>query len=575
MTVPISNSRLRVERVADRVSPRPVCRCVSPLPARGAKLKAHGFSMVELLIAIMVLGIGLVMVATVFPVGLDMTRETIQKSITLGAVDTAVETVKLKVPTVHQQIDTSANHVALTFIPTSIARLDDPLVAAGAKLGTITVANANQVGIENDPIDSNEAGWLTPAQSVWGQPPLPPPSPPITISTAWTYWPTGGIPTSALPDPRVAKTRTFTEQSFFEGDPLTAAPKPEFTYILRPQNIPADYLKRADNSPDPDKPVIITDRVPFIGGGASNDVAPPRLHLIEHVYPALTPNAALTENLTKPLATTQRRDADRDVAREAFDKRRYNWTVIHHRTPTIGDNRSFLLTVVVTYRQELVGVYARQKHENHTEQPLAFALPPEIWANVPSPPSDPAQKDTVEQLLIPRPTEQGEQDDGPASLKGYDYQDTVFPRPWLVMLYSITPATGEVRCSAEVARLLPADSTFIIARNPGVVPSGGGGPDFAQAATLGFAAGTPHRVLNSTYNRAQLENPPKLPSNLPDDLARLQISKSNVDPVVVLYFVPVWVFPPAITRHPSGADPGEFTTRTPVVCTSMREVTLP
>ena len=59
----------------------------------------RGFSLVELMIASMILGLGMVMVATVFPISLDMTRETLQMSISQSAADTAYGTLALRMPT--------------------------------------------------------------------------------------------------------------------------------------------------------------------------------------------------------------------------------------------------------------------------------------------------------------------------------------------------------------------------------------------------------------------------------------------------------------------------------------------
>jgi len=58
----------------------------------------RGFSLVELMIAIMILGLGMVMVATVFPVSLDMTRGTVQLSISQTVAEAAVGTLALRMP---------------------------------------------------------------------------------------------------------------------------------------------------------------------------------------------------------------------------------------------------------------------------------------------------------------------------------------------------------------------------------------------------------------------------------------------------------------------------------------------
>ena len=57
-----------------------------------------GFSLLELMIAIIIFGLGMVMVATIFPIGLDISRDAIQQSISQAVTDTAVAILKIKVP---------------------------------------------------------------------------------------------------------------------------------------------------------------------------------------------------------------------------------------------------------------------------------------------------------------------------------------------------------------------------------------------------------------------------------------------------------------------------------------------
>src|SRR5439155_6013669 len=76
----------------------------SSLITHHSSLVVRAFSMIELLIAIMILGLGLVMLATVFPVGFDMTRDTVEKHIAMAVGEHAVATVELKVPTWHDEL---------------------------------------------------------------------------------------------------------------------------------------------------------------------------------------------------------------------------------------------------------------------------------------------------------------------------------------------------------------------------------------------------------------------------------------------------------------------------------------
>ena len=60
-----------------------------------------GFSLAELMVAIIILGIGMTMVATVFPVAIRMSGDTVQMSIAHAASDAALATVQIRVPVAH------------------------------------------------------------------------------------------------------------------------------------------------------------------------------------------------------------------------------------------------------------------------------------------------------------------------------------------------------------------------------------------------------------------------------------------------------------------------------------------
>lgn len=59
----------------------------------------RAFSLIELLIAVMILGIGITLVATVFPVAIAHTQQTVQQSIAPSVADTAVAILKAKLDT--------------------------------------------------------------------------------------------------------------------------------------------------------------------------------------------------------------------------------------------------------------------------------------------------------------------------------------------------------------------------------------------------------------------------------------------------------------------------------------------
>src|SRR5262249_30642514 len=125
--------------------------------------RLSAFSMVELLIAIMILGLGLVMVATIFPVGLDMTRETVEKGISLAAADYAVDLIKLKVPTWHDEIANSSRNnylqpspvppptnMPVVLLPTTLVMTSDPYSLL--RSGTPTPLAPVELGMENDAV---------------------------------------------------------------------------------------------------------------------------------------------------------------------------------------------------------------------------------------------------------------------------------------------------------------------------------------------------------------------------------------------------------------------------------------
>ena len=60
--------------------------------------RRRGFSLMELMIAIMILGIGLVMVATVFPIGVEQIAQTLKTNIAESAAESAIGVLQVKVP---------------------------------------------------------------------------------------------------------------------------------------------------------------------------------------------------------------------------------------------------------------------------------------------------------------------------------------------------------------------------------------------------------------------------------------------------------------------------------------------
>jgi len=66
------------------------------LPIFSSRRRRTGFSLVEILIAVMILGVGMIMVASVFPVGANWARQNIEETIGSIVAQNAVNIIKTK-----------------------------------------------------------------------------------------------------------------------------------------------------------------------------------------------------------------------------------------------------------------------------------------------------------------------------------------------------------------------------------------------------------------------------------------------------------------------------------------------
>ncbi len=511
---------------------------LSTLDARLSTVR-RGFSMVELMIAIMILGLGLVMVATIFPVGLDMTRETVEKSITIDAVETAVDTVTLKVPTRHDEIWNAGNPAQVTnadvlLLSTPLVKPGDPTLELRKQLGT-TGLPTSDLGIENDAEISaleqqvlNRTPFFSRADD--GVQPTPAPLPELN-----------NLAPPPAPADLVLRTRAMTEQTFwYEGG--------GYVHVLVGHNVPVDFVNRASPA-DPNRRVLMVEQLP----APQLPNATARLHLSEQIYPPLrTDDPALFTDLTLPARWT----AELDLARRAAE-RRYSWSVIYGRQTR---PRTFTLTVVILTRGELNNRFAYQQDQRDSPQVPGFNV---YYLDL-SAYTAGADTDPTESLFLPMPTTEAQTQSTNAG--DPDLQDGFFPRPWLVALglppnvsppprWQVlpNPATGgfwtvnregQGLCTAEVARLIPAGSTLVHAEN-----------------------GQPFRVLSSSWDLDELGKSPDSQSP-----ARIQLEVSaNYGGAALGVPVYVWVYPPPILSH----EPATFDTRSPVIAAFQREVTLP
>lgn len=190
---------------------------------------APAFSLVEMMIAIMILGLGMVMAATVFPVSLDMTKGTLQLNISQTAADVAVATLTVRVPKY-----APLNNIP-DYDPNGFPLLATPRVA----LPDMRL------------IDMHDQTLSLEDQLVLSMP---------YISLGWP---------GAVPPPYDLLTALFTERSFWDADYVL----PGSTAVVAAQNIRPD--------------LVIIQEVPPNGVASPSG---PRLSLVDRVYPPVDLN---------------------------------------------------------------------------------------------------------------------------------------------------------------------------------------------------------------------------------------------------------------------------------------------
>ncbi len=297
-----------------RARPRPHGQSVS-LWRRGTA--QAGFSLLELMIAIMILGIGLVMVATVFPVGLDIASETIQRHISTSVADCAINILKLRVPKL-SDLDGDANpNSARVLVGQAISTPDgskfhiDPDADIDAEdfalLANLLVNNGTSVG--------------------------------DYFTSTWNV----GVPANRLSE----RAAVLTERSGWPAENYT-----NLTAVLPSQNIrvfragfdpsvaPVDFLRGL--------PVMISPRI----GGVALQPELPRINFADQVYPPVPLTTTDASGSTVPRSS-------QDLLDE-FTARRYNWTAIHHRMSSSNQQDGQLVTLIITHRADLNARFARQ-----------------------------------------------------------------------------------------------------------------------------------------------------------------------------------------------------------------------
>ncbi len=459
-------------------------------PARPAS-RRPGFSLLEIMIAIMIMGLGMVMVATIFPVSLGMARDTVRSDMALIVADAAIATLRAKVPV--EKLDLAP---PTTSQPAAYAIL-------APNMGYIMRNQPDQI------IDANSNFSVMSAFTGMDE-----------LST-WGSW-----------------SRTFTFSSAIDEQPFRIFTEKSGWAMHDPSaNTSVAYVVPAQNIRNDDQLVVEIPPVPVPSGSAPPLF--PRLHLADRVYPApLIYKDGYYQDAVRgyridPLSGDR---IDVNPPDEAYlmhllaegdpaaDRPRpptyYSWTAIHSRCPngygTAGSNpdQNLLVTIVVTHRLSVNSRYARQKE---------LGADTDEFYDVNFDTSSP-----VDQLLKPGP------DDNPET-------DMVFPVPWLVQFNAVNLAEGEITCTAEVARLLPRGSFFVVA-----------------VGRDDLCAGTPHQVLDSVWDTSMLPDDPANPR------ASLKIAP-KAGSTAILKNLAVWVFPPPITGDRAQVATTRFGERSPVI----------
>jgi len=472
------------------------------------------------MIAIVIFGIGMVMVATVFPVGLDLTRETVQLDLSQAATDAAMATLILRVPTLNEQLDGDKSKTRLLTV-TDVAYTDLDAAWVSKELYVLP------------PFRLTDANWT---------------------AGSWQAEDSDWFTNRYL--------RAFTEETGWAAELMG---NNNDTAVVPGQNLPSGYGKLASYLPSGyGKLASYTsgDLDAFLHDGALTMIPPsfgvasplPRIHLADQVYPPVSPYLYRADVDSEPGAGFAQK-VDRPLAEVVEDlaSRRYSWTALHCMTSPDTQNRRLRAAIVVTYRGDLTARFAAQDDRAINNDPDIYNIHFDL-----------GEDNHIESLLLPRAVPNNEvhndDPDGNPWIK-----DALFPRPWLVMLRRIDRAGGEVLCSNEVACLLPTGSFFVIASRAG---------QFSPLESF--------KVLKSSFCPDDDSSGRKRDRSLhkwtdwegdilqakTDDTqwATLQIARGQGQPAENVL---AWVFPPAIERTGTAY---RFQPRSPVISVAQREV---
>ena len=426
--------------------------------ARGVAARP-GFSLVELMIATVILGIGLVMVATIFPVAVDQTREAVQMSIAQSVARSAEETLRLRMRTV---TGTGTMDVGTSHLPgdrpheTSDKTSQDPTPGWAKDLPPEPVSPSNY-----DVNPSEQYGYQPP--TACGAPLTPSVSSnprsfriirlanmrrtPEDDNDCGYFFP-GGADEGALYDP-------WTE-CMLEGVPAVLS---QFACGLGPKVWP-DWNIWAMPYWNPSR-------------------TPPRIDVLDRVFPVVRPRMP-TDPLNNIDANGNPRYAD---LREAAE-RRYCWAALGR--PGEGsagpDGTPFHIRILVMYRGELTARFAAQDPQDGQ---FDRHWRPQPWKE---------DRDTI----FPQPWlvkfDDGDNDTTTRYHTNYT-AESVSTAPQNFRARTLPP--GTIICDRNVGDLLPVGATFVDFELGGVHVVLQNNPDPGSLTTLRRLTVTPDPDLNS------------------------------------------------------------------------------
>jgi hypothetical protein len=255
------------------------------------------------MIAIMILGLGMVMVATVFPVSLDMTRGTVQLNISQCAADAAVGTLALRVPRYN-----------------SLTPYNNTGAVASDFNGTVPTYGVLRVPLAN--MSNTDL-------------------PDADIASGIEY----NVVNNAAPMPVSAPGYTgeafcslFTERSFWDSEYVASEPT-IYTFVVAAQNIAV-----ASGLPS------VAQEVPPLFSTLGISPTSPRISIADRVYPPVDLYDYPTNTQLTPAQILA-----------IVAERRYAWSAIHYRDLTTDQTgKTYICRIAILYRGDLNATYAPQ-----------------------------------------------------------------------------------------------------------------------------------------------------------------------------------------------------------------------